>query len=64
MSSGLQIPRDGALDFLSLGALVHRLDPETVDPEEHRGQEEDGVLVVPRAGGDAVSRGAAAHHVR
>ena len=30
MSSGLQIPADGALDFLSLGALVHRLDPGVV----------------------------------
>ena len=28
--SGLQIPKDGALDFLSLGALVHRLDPGVV----------------------------------
>src|SRR3989442_7777008 len=27
MSSGLNIRPDGALDFLSLGALVHRLDP-------------------------------------
>src|SRR5439155_17485662 len=27
MSTGLNIPKDGALDFLSLGALVHRLDP-------------------------------------
>jgi 2-dehydro-3-deoxygluconokinase len=27
MSSTLQIPATGALDFLSLGALVHRLDP-------------------------------------
>jgi 2-dehydro-3-deoxygluconokinase len=27
MSNGLQIPKSGALDFLSLGALVHRLDP-------------------------------------
>ncbi len=27
MSTGLNIRRDGALDFLSLGALVHRLDP-------------------------------------
>ncbi len=27
MSSALQIPTGGALDFLSLGALVHRLDP-------------------------------------
>jgi len=27
MSTGLNIPREGALDFLSLGALVHRLDP-------------------------------------
>ncbi len=27
MSNGLQIPQKGALDFLSLGALVHRLDP-------------------------------------
>jgi len=27
MNYGLNIPQDGALDFLSLGALVHRLDP-------------------------------------
>jgi 2-dehydro-3-deoxygluconokinase len=27
MSEGLNIPSQGALDFLSLGALVHRLDP-------------------------------------
>src|SRR6195256_5656441 len=27
MSTGLNIPSTGALDFLSLGALVHRLDP-------------------------------------
>src|SRR5215471_3740773 len=27
MSDGLKIRSDGALDFLSLGALVHRLDP-------------------------------------
>src|SRR5256886_411283 len=27
MSTGLNIPPTGALDFLSLGALVHRLDP-------------------------------------
>ncbi|MCX6626279.1 MAG: PfkB family carbohydrate kinase [Candidatus Solibacter sp.] len=27
MSTGLNIPQDGALDFLSLGALIHRLDP-------------------------------------
>ncbi|HYW44743.1 MAG TPA: sugar kinase [Bryobacteraceae bacterium] len=27
MSHGLNIPEDGALDFVSLGALVHRLDP-------------------------------------
>src|SRR5437763_5363416 len=27
MSTGLNIPKDGALGFLSLGALVHRLDP-------------------------------------
>ena len=27
MSNGLNIRKDGALDFLSLGALVHRLDP-------------------------------------
>src|SRR2546430_64645 len=27
MTIGLNIPRKGALDFLSLGALVHRLDP-------------------------------------
>jgi 2-dehydro-3-deoxygluconokinase len=27
MKHGLNIPRNGALDFLSLGALVHRLDP-------------------------------------
>ena len=27
MHTGLNIPKEGALDFLSLGALVHRLDP-------------------------------------
>ena len=27
MSSGLNIPRDGALDLVSVGAMVHRLDP-------------------------------------
>lgn len=27
MKHGLNIPKEGALDFLSLGALVHRLDP-------------------------------------
>ena len=27
MSSALNIPTSGALDFLSLGALVNRLDP-------------------------------------
>src|SRR5579863_9099721 len=27
MSHGLKIPKDAELDFLSLGALVHRLDP-------------------------------------
>src|SRR5438874_12595315 len=27
MSTGLNILKEGALDFLSLGALVHRLDP-------------------------------------
>jgi 2-dehydro-3-deoxygluconokinase len=30
MTAPLQIPKDGALDFLSLGALVHRLDPGLV----------------------------------
>jgi 2-dehydro-3-deoxygluconokinase len=30
MSTGLKIPANGALDFLSLGALVHRLDPGVV----------------------------------
>jgi 2-dehydro-3-deoxygluconokinase len=30
MSHGLTIPRTGALDFVSLGALVHRLDPGVV----------------------------------
>jgi len=27
MNYGLKIPQSGALDFVSLGALVHRLDP-------------------------------------
>ena len=27
LSYGLDIRQDGALDFLSLGALIHRLDP-------------------------------------
>ena len=30
MTTGLNIPREGALDFVSLGALVHRLDPGIV----------------------------------
>ena len=30
MNYGLNIRKDGALDFLSLGALVHRLDPGIV----------------------------------
>ena len=30
MSYGFEIPQHGALDFLSLGALVHRLDPGVV----------------------------------
>src|SRR3990170_4905143 len=30
MSTGLNIPREGALDLLALGALVHRLDPGVV----------------------------------
>ncbi|HNX48605.1 MAG TPA: sugar kinase [Thermoanaerobaculaceae bacterium] len=30
MDHGLTIPKDGALDFLALGALVHRLDPGVV----------------------------------
>jgi 2-dehydro-3-deoxygluconokinase len=30
MSSGLKIPPQGSLDFVSLGALVHRLDPGTI----------------------------------
>lgn len=30
MNYGLNIPADGALDFLSLGALVHRLDPGVI----------------------------------
>jgi 2-dehydro-3-deoxygluconokinase len=30
MNYGLNIPQDGALDFLSLGALVHRLDPGVI----------------------------------
>src|SRR5258708_27635989 len=30
MSHGLKIRPDGALDFLSLGALVHRLDPGVI----------------------------------
>lgn len=30
MNHGLSIPRGGALDFLALGALVHRLDPGVV----------------------------------
>src|SRR5688572_22350369 len=30
MTDGLNIPREGALDFVSLGALVHRLDPGIV----------------------------------
>jgi 2-dehydro-3-deoxygluconokinase len=30
METGLQIPQHGSLDFLALGALVHRLDPGVV----------------------------------
>src|SRR5438874_2506574 len=30
MNEGLKIPREGKLDFLSLGAMVHRLDPGVV----------------------------------
>src|SRR3989449_5632433 len=30
MKDGLTIPREGELDFVSLGALVHRLDPGVV----------------------------------
>jgi 2-dehydro-3-deoxygluconokinase len=30
MTTGLKIPQQGALDFVSLGALVHRLDPGTI----------------------------------
>src|SRR3989440_12876052 len=30
MNDGLSIPQDGALDFVSLGALVHRIDPGVV----------------------------------
>jgi len=30
MNEGLKIPRDGKLDFLSLGAVVHRFDPGIV----------------------------------
>ena len=30
MSKGFNIPKTGALDFLSLGALVHRLDPGVI----------------------------------
>src|ERR1700709_2258976 len=29
-SHGWNIPKEGALDFMSLGALVHRLDPGVV----------------------------------
>ncbi len=30
MSTGLNIKSEGALDFVSLGALVHRLDPGNI----------------------------------
>ncbi len=30
MSNGLNIPREAALDFVSLGALIHRLDPGVI----------------------------------
>jgi 2-dehydro-3-deoxygluconokinase len=30
MGNGLNIPREGALDFVSLGALVHRIDPGVI----------------------------------
>src|SRR6187402_417560 len=29
-STGLNVPAEGALDFLSLGALIHRLDPGVI----------------------------------
>ena len=29
-STGLNVPAAGALDFLSLGALIHRLDPGVI----------------------------------
>ena len=30
MSNGLNIKKEGALDFVSLGALVHRIDPGVI----------------------------------
>ena len=27
MTTGLNVPKDGSLDLVSLGALVHRVDP-------------------------------------
>src|SRR5882757_5104204 len=30
MSNGLKVRQDGALDFVSLGALIHRLDPGVI----------------------------------
>src|SRR3982074_2615232 len=30
VNTGLNIPAEGALDFVSLGALVHRLDPGVI----------------------------------
>ena len=36
MSEALKIRQDGALDFLSLGALVHRLDPGVIRSGKRR----------------------------
>ena len=30
MSQTLQVPKEGALDLVSLGALIHRLDPGSI----------------------------------
>jgi len=36
MSNGLKIQSGGALDLVSLGALVHRLDPGVIPSEKRR----------------------------
>ena len=35
MATGLKISKEGALDLVSLGALVHRLDPGIIPAESN-----------------------------